>query len=118
VTQPLTDKTREYWIGILRGWAEDRLSEPQYAECSAVLDEYITPSEIREWAITWKETAEKRAAYIEQLEAQRDKLSKVVKEIHRMEEEEERGGYISSGEWLQLCRQARTTLAELEVAQP
>lgn len=34
-----TAKARRYWIDTLRGWAEDRLSEPQFAECDAVLIE-------------------------------------------------------------------------------
>jgi len=32
-------ETKRYWLNTLKGWAEDRLSPPQLAECKAVLDE-------------------------------------------------------------------------------
>lgn len=34
----ITEKTRRYWLNVLRDWAEDRLSPPQYDECCAALD--------------------------------------------------------------------------------
>ena len=34
----ITNKTRQYWLDTLRGWAEDRLSLPQFQECCAALN--------------------------------------------------------------------------------
>ena len=41
----MTDKTRKYWLSTLRGWAEDRLSPPQFAECCEVLDGMVAETE-------------------------------------------------------------------------
>lgn len=35
-----TSNTRGYWIRTIRGWGEDRLSDPQYAELDAVITWY------------------------------------------------------------------------------
>lgn len=37
----ITEKTRRYWLNALRGWAEDRLSPPQFDQCCAALDAMI-----------------------------------------------------------------------------
>lgn len=39
-----SDKAVAYWIETLRGWAEDRLSDPQFAECEAVLNHLLEGS--------------------------------------------------------------------------
>lgn len=37
MSDQVTEKTRQYWIETLLGWAEDRLSEPQFDECQHAL---------------------------------------------------------------------------------
>jgi len=37
--ETVSAKTKRYWINVMRGWAKDRLSPPQFDECKAVLDE-------------------------------------------------------------------------------
>ena len=39
MTNSITETTRDYWLQVLLGWAEDRLMPPQFEECKRVLDE-------------------------------------------------------------------------------
>ena len=39
-----TNKVRQYWLNVLCGWAEDRLSPPQFDECCEVLGRMIPMS--------------------------------------------------------------------------
>lgn len=58
-----TPKARQYWLDTLRGWAEDRLSEPQFAECSAVLDELDIIADAHEESLRTLQSMLKRAGY-------------------------------------------------------
>ena len=45
----ISKKTKVYWLNTLCGWAEDRLSPPQFDECCAVLREYASIATDRKW---------------------------------------------------------------------
>ena len=59
-----TSTQRAYWMKTLWGWAEDRLSDPQFVECDSVLNYHIDA-----------------AAELATVKAQRDALLAVLEEL-------------------------------------